>query len=112
MARQGNLNYETLMNLAIGQILKKLRKNQHLKQQDVADYLFISRPTYIRYERDEVEPPLSTLFELASLYQFEITDLVKLIDEIIPRDDLNRIILDPPEKTVLGKSHVKGIAGA
>ncbi len=74
------------MNLELGQIIKRLRKTNNLKQQSVADYLCISRPTYIRYERNEVEMPLSKLFDLALLYDFEITVLIKLIEEAVVRD--------------------------
>ena len=68
------------MNLAIGRILKKLRKEQRLKQQYLADYLFVSRPTYVRYESDIVEMPLSKLFELSLLYRIDIADLIRLIN--------------------------------
>jgi transcriptional regulator with XRE-family HTH domain len=90
------------MNLELGQILKKLRKDHSLKQQDVANFLCISRPTYIRYERDEVETPLSKLFELADFYQFDIVDLVKLIENTCAKDNLRneqppKINLEPPE---------------
>jgi len=78
------------MNLELGQIIKRLRKTNNLKQQSVADYLCISRPTYIRYERNEVEMPLSKLFDLALLYDFEITVLIKLIEEAVVRDSADK----------------------
>lgn len=82
------------MTIQLGQILKKLRKQQNLNQQEVANYLFVSRPTYIRYERNLVETPLSKLFALASLYNFDMVDLVKLIDSCRPIDDLDNMIAD------------------
>ena len=98
------------MHFELGQILRKLRKEQHLKQQEVANFLFISRPTYIRYEKDEVEMPLSKLFELSSLYGCDISDLVKLIDEMIPRDHLNHIIQEPKIMVDLDSQTIKSCA--
>lgn len=82
------------MNIQLGQILKKLRKQQNLNQQEVANYLFVSRPTYIRYERNLVETPLSKLFALSSLYNFDMVDLVKLIDSCRPIEDLDTMLAD------------------
>jgi len=96
------------MNLELGQIIKKLRKINDLKQQSVADYLCISRPTYIRYERNEVEMPLSKLFDLASLYDLEIIVLIRLIEEAVARDSRDKAGEVP--NTLIETVEMKGCA--
>ncbi|WP_169306827.1 helix-turn-helix domain-containing protein [Pedobacter polaris] len=71
------------MKIQFGYILKDLRKSKNLSQQELANYLCISRPTYLRFEKNLVEAPLSKLFELSELYQL---DVVKLIS----KDQLKR----------------------
>ena len=68
------------MKIEIGSILKRLRKKQKINQADLARILSISRPTYLRYEKNSIEIPLSKLFELAKFYQLDIADLVRLIE--------------------------------
>jgi transcriptional regulator with XRE-family HTH domain len=80
------------MKLDLGSVIKSQRKKHHYKQQLVADYLFVSRPTYVRYERNQVEMPLSKLFELALLYNMQVTALVKLIGEQTRNNALNEAI--------------------
>lgn len=94
------------MNLEIGQILKDLRKCHNLKQQYVASILCVSRPTYVRYELNEVETPLSKLFGLARLYQFDIVDLIRLIESNRKPSGENK----NPLELKLNQSNVKGCA--
>ncbi|WP_316765948.1 helix-turn-helix transcriptional regulator [Pedobacter frigiditerrae] len=68
------------MEIEIGNVLKKLRKKQKVNQADVAKYLLISRPTYLRYENNKIEIPLSKLFKLADYYEINFVELMKLIE--------------------------------
>lgn len=59
--------------------LRHLRKSQGLTQQDIADYIGISRPAYTRYETGEREPDNDTLKKLADI--FGVT-----VDYLLDRD--------------------------
>lgn len=61
--------------------LKLLRNAKGLTQQNIADYLGISRPTYTRYETGEREPDQDTLLKLADF--FEVT-----VDYLLGRDEV------------------------
>ncbi|MDY5933571.1 MAG: helix-turn-helix transcriptional regulator [Eubacteriales bacterium] len=45
-----------------------LRKQHNLTQRDVASYLSIAQPSYIRYENGTAEPTLDNLSRLADLF--------------------------------------------
>ena len=49
-------------------IIKDLREDNDLSQQDVADYLGTSQTMYARYERGANELPIRHLIKLCSLY--------------------------------------------
>lgn len=55
------------MNL--GNRLVELRKEKDMTQQMVADFINIDRSTYGKYERNSIEPSLSTLINLAALFE-------------------------------------------
>lgn len=48
--------------------LVEQRKYNKLTQQRVAEYLGISQPSYIRYEKGDSEPSLENLARLADLF--------------------------------------------
>ncbi len=48
--------------------LVEQRKYNKLTQQKVAEYLGISQPSYIRYEKGDSEPSLENLARLADLF--------------------------------------------
>jgi transcriptional regulator with XRE-family HTH domain len=68
------------MKNEIGGVLKSLRKKHKFNQADVAKYLMISRPTYLRYEQNTIEIPLSKLFEVARFYKLDLIYLIRLIE--------------------------------
>lgn len=53
----------------IGEILAELRKDKHLLQKDLADYLNISVGTVSNYETGAHEPDFKTLCTLADFFQ-------------------------------------------
>ncbi|TCC91697.1 XRE family transcriptional regulator [Pedobacter frigiditerrae] len=77
------------MKIEIGSILKKFRKKHKVNQADLAKYLLISRPTYLRYEQNTIEIPLSKLFEVAKFYNVDIIDLIRLIEMEKSKKDVN-----------------------
>lgn len=72
--------------------LKKLRKNKGLLQEDVANYLGLTRPAYSHYETGRRIPDAAMLEKLADL--FEVTT-----DDILGRSDkpFGRQIEEVPE---------------
>ncbi len=56
--------------------LLEQRKLQHLTQCQVAKYLNIAQPSYIRYENGTAEPSIDTLIKLADLFDVTIDYLV------------------------------------
>ncbi|KQM65223.1 hypothetical protein ASE74_10150 [Pedobacter sp. Leaf216] len=69
------------MRVQAGQVIRNLRINHQLSQQQVADKLNISRQTYVRFELNVVEPTLSHFALLASLYSFDFLDIIRLISD-------------------------------
>ncbi len=52
------------------------RKINQLTQRQVADYLGISQPSYIRYENGQSEPTLANLVKLAELFDVSVDYLL------------------------------------
>jgi transcriptional regulator with XRE-family HTH domain len=52
-----------------------LRKDKNLTQQDIADFLGISRTSYTRYE-SSIESSIDNLIKLADLFQVSLDQLV------------------------------------
>ncbi len=56
--------------------LKEMRKMCGLTQQNVAEKLGISQPSYIRYENGTAEPTLENLVKLADLFDVSVDFLL------------------------------------
>lgn len=56
--------------------LKKLRNTRNVTQQDLADYLNVTRPTIAGYETKGKEPNYNTLFMIASYFDVSIDYLL------------------------------------
>lgn len=61
---------------AFGDRLRRLRKEAHLTQQDVADTLRIHRTTYTKYETGVVAPDQQGLLDLAKLFEVTVDYLL------------------------------------
>ena len=55
--------------MTLGENLQRLRKEQGLSQEDVAQALFVTRQTISKWETDKAEPGVDNLKALAYLYQ-------------------------------------------
>ena len=58
--------------MTLGQKLKKLRTDKGLTQKDLAEQLHVTFQTVSKWENDENEPDISTLKELAKLYDVSV----------------------------------------
>lgn len=62
--------------------LIELRKSHNLRQEDVSNYLNISRSGYSQYETGRYSPSSEILLKLAALYKVDISEFVNL--DIVP----------------------------
>ncbi len=67
-------------------ILKQLREEHGLKQQDVADILQMSRTGYAHYESGHSEPSIEQLIKLARYYKVT-TDYLLNVSEVNLKDE-------------------------
>lgn len=71
------------------QRLRNLRKDRGLKQEDVANALNIQRTTYVKYEKNGIQPPNDMVVKLAEFYGvttdylFGLTNIAKPINNPI-----------------------------
>ena len=66
--------------IKIAERLRDLRKEQHITQQSVADYLGIKVRTYQYYEGDDHRPDYETLVKLADYFGVTTDYLLGLSD--------------------------------
>ena len=81
--------------MTLGQKLKKLRANQGLTQKDLADELHVTFQTVSKWENDENEPDISTLRELARLYDVSVD---YLISEDDPKEETKEVVEEKKEE--------------
>ena len=62
--------------MTLGQKLKELRQEKSLTQKDLADKLHVSFQTVSKWENGENEPDISTLRELAKLFECSVDYLI------------------------------------
>ena len=60
----------------ISDILKKIRKQHHLTQQDLADQLFVSPKTVSSWENNRTIPDIYILEKISKIYQIQMNDLM------------------------------------
>lgn len=60
--------------------LRQARVEKHMKQQDVAEAIGVTRVTYARYEAGEREPDYDTLIKLTKLFDVTFDYLFGLTD--------------------------------
>ena len=80
------------------EILKELREEKNLSQQDLAYILKVSRQTISGYETGNIEPPFSTLIRLADIYNCSLDYLAGRTKEKynlnLMDKDVKKLILD------------------
>lgn len=78
----------------MGEILAELRKDKHLLQKDLADFLSISIGTVSNYETGAHEPDFETLCKLADFFQVSTDYLLGRTDLPYDVKKLNEPIRD------------------
>ena len=68
------------MKIFLGQRLKELRESKGLTQKQLSEKLNIHSVTYLHYEKEQREPPLSLLADIAKFYDVSVDYLLGLTD--------------------------------
>ena len=81
--------------------LKNMRKRFKITQKSIADYLGITVRTYQRYEEGKIEPPISTLTDIAKCFNMPIDCLLgngfySNWEDIIPHKELILVLTKFP----------------
>ena len=69
-----------IMKINLGQRLKELREEKNYTQKQLAEKLGINSVTYLHYEKEQREPPLALLADIAQFYGVTIDYLLGLSD--------------------------------
>lgn len=68
----------------IGYKIKNLRERHNITQDELAEYLGVTRQTLIRWEKGISEPSLSYLYEISAYFNINLSDIVddKLLENV------------------------------
>ncbi len=69
------------MKIFLGKNLKELRLEKGWTQKEVASKLYINSVTYLHYEKEQREPPLSLLADMAKLYDVSVDYLLGIVTD-------------------------------
>jgi HTH-type transcriptional regulator, competence development regulator len=83
--------------------LLELRKENKKTQQQVADYLKITRPAYTAYERGTRHPDYETLEKIADFFSVTTDYLLGRTDTVLTADHLKRISNNTDEPGMINK---------
>lgn len=67
--------------MTLGQKIKKLRNTKNLTQKELADQIHVTFQTVSKWESDTNEPDVSTLRELAKIFNCSVDYLISVNDE-------------------------------
>lgn len=69
------------MKIILGERLKELREDRGYTQKQLSDKLGLNSVTYLHYEKEQREPPLSLLAEISVFYGVSVDYLLGLNDD-------------------------------
>ena len=90
--------------MTLGQKIKKLRIEKGLTQKDLADQVHVTFQTVSKWEKDENEPDVSTLRELAKLFGCSMDYLLSEDETEAPEEVIEEPVVAPVEpvtKTII-----------
>lgn len=90
--------------MTLGQKIKKLRIEKGLTQKDLADQVHVTFQTVSKWEKDENEPDVSTLRELAKLFGCSMDYLLSEDETETPEEVVEEPVVAPVEpvtKTII-----------
>lgn len=68
------------MKINTGKTLSYLRKSHNLTQQQIADLINVSRPTYTNWEKDSGEISLTKILILLKYFQIGFLDFIHMLE--------------------------------
>ena len=74
--------------MTLGQKIKKLRNDKGLTQKDLADQVHVTFQTVSKWEKDENEPDVSTLREIAKLFGVTVDYLINEDDKEESKEEI------------------------
>lgn len=92
------------MTIMIGETIKRLRQENDLTQKDLAEKLFVTAQAVSRWEKDEVEPSLATIVEMAKIFNVTVSELLGE-DNVTPEVKVEKEIVYKEQKPVLAVCH-------
>lgn len=66
-----------------GQVIKQLREEKGLSQQELADYAEVDRTNVSDLERGIHHPSLTTVYKLAEILEIKPSELIAKVDSIL-----------------------------
>ena len=89
-----------MLNLQrIGQKISSLRKEQHMKQNELADTLFVTHQAVSKWENGKSIPSIEVMYELTKLFNVSIDYL--LDDSEIMDDDYETLLRNYPREAII-----------
>ena len=85
--------------MTLGQKIKKLRNDKGLTQKDLADQVHVTFQTVSKWEKDENEPDVSTLREIAKLFGVTVDYLINEDEEVATQEEVEEEA--PVTKTII-----------
>lgn len=82
----------------LGEKIKQLRLENNLTQKELADKVFVTAQAVSRWEKNEVEPSLATLTELAKIFDVQINEFFdenKTPDKQQPQQEKEIVYVQP-----------------
>jgi transcriptional regulator with XRE-family HTH domain len=71
---------ESNLKQAFGRVLKQLRAEKEVSQQELADHCDIERAYISRLERGLFQPSLTVIFKIADYFEIKPSELVDKVD--------------------------------
>lgn len=90
--------------MTFGQVLKKLRNENHLTQSQLAAKINLSKANISKYESDSVEPNLETLNAIAELFNVSVD---YLLGKSSIRDRTKKNISDAEATEILKRKFIQ-----
>jgi transcriptional regulator with XRE-family HTH domain len=71
------------LNEAFGKIIKQLREEREMSQQELADYAELDRSYISDMERGRYNPTLLTVYKLAEILKVKPNEIVQKVDKLL-----------------------------
>ncbi|MBR5312418.1 MAG: helix-turn-helix transcriptional regulator [Clostridia bacterium] len=94
------------MNLAIGETIKRLRRERGITQETLAEYMNVSTPAVSKWERGETLPDITMIFPLASYFGVTADELLGF-DAAKSEQKIQAILDEYHRLGAIGKDHEK-----